>query len=176
MRRRFRWSWWYILLLPLLVPIMCLAFLFTHFTLQCLEWRAPLPWPYVSATVTTEHITASMSSDSTTTRYLVDEPTERIERYYTEQMQQLCRPYEITPFATVNDPYTGHISRRASCLVRGRSIPTPNGTPNQFENDMTYRAEWYEAIKGTQQIFRVDLYRLTPTQLEVVQFESLSCP
>jgi hypothetical protein len=176
MTRRFRWSWWHILLIPLLTPIVCFALLMSHFILQCAEWRAPVPWPDVRTTVTTEHITASMSTDSTTTRYLVDVPTERLEAYYIAQMQHVCRPDEITPFATIDDPYTGRRSRRAACLVRGRSIPTPNGTPNQFDNDMTYRGEWYEAIKGTKQIFWVDIYRLTATQQEVVQVESLSCP
>jgi hypothetical protein len=155
---------------------MCIVFVLTHFALQCSEWRAPQPWPDIRPTVTTEDISASMSTDSTTIRYIVDQPRERIEAYYTAQMQQLCRPYEITPFETIYDQFTNQTVRRAACLVRGRSVPTPNRTPNQFENDMDYRAAWYEAIKGTNQRFQIDIYTLSPTRQEIVHDVSLSCP
>jgi hypothetical protein len=117
-----------------------------------------------------------MSTDSRTTQYIVGQPLAVVEQYYAEQLQQLCRPNEVSSFTTVYDRDSARYAREASCILRGRSMPTANGTPNQWDTDMEYRGQVYEAIKGTKQIFRVTIFTISPNEQEVVQFESLSCP
>jgi hypothetical protein len=175
-RLPFRWSYWHLLLIPVLLPLCGFILIMIHFSLQCSSWRAPVPWPNSIPTVTTEHIAASMSTDSRTARYVVNQPVAIVEQYYAEQLQRLCLPNEVISFTTVYDRDSARPARQASCLLRGRSMPTPNGTPDQWDTDMDYRAQVYEAIKGTKQIFRVTIFSLAPDQQEVVQFEALTCP
>lgn len=169
--------WLYLLLISPLLLVLggCLLF-FISFSLRCIAWRAPSPWPNTAVKVTTEHLSASMITDTTTTTYTIKQPAEAVERYYTEQLQKLCLAGEISPFTTVYDAKSSQSVRQASCLLQGRSMPPSNGTPNQFDTDMTYRAQVYEAMKGVNQTFGVTISPLAPNQQQVVQSDSLSCP